>query len=104
MSMVCVVFFLDDSHAACVSVQYGYYTVRIIHLLHTIKTQHVKNKALVLLYLNTMYAPWYCCHSTQTQYHHEQSDTVIAQKGPLVTQTPDTIKTMGFISTLATHA
>lgn len=55
--MVCVVFFLDDSHAACVSVQYGYYTVRIIHLLHTIKTQHVKNKALVLLYLNTMYAP-----------------------------------------------
>lgn len=51
-----------------------------------------------------MYAPWYCSHSTQTQYHCEQSDTVIAQKGPLIAQTPDTIKTMGFIFTVATQA
>lgn len=73
--------------STCCMCQYSYYTVRITHILHIIKTQHVKNRALVLLYLNTMYDPWYCCHPTQTQYHHELRDTVIAQKGLPVAQT-----------------
>lgn len=59
-------------------------TQRVIHTLHTIKTQHVK-KVLVLPYLNTIYAPWYC--STQTQYHHQIRYTVIAQERLRVAQT-----------------
>lgn len=40
-------------------------------------------------------------HPTQTQYHHELRDTVIAQKGLI---SPDTIKSVGLISTVATHS
>lgn len=40
-------------------------------------------------------------YPTQTQYHHELKDTVIAQKGLIVARTQ--LQTIKLISTVATH-
>lgn len=60
---------VQKTHMLHVSM-YSTVTTQTVYTVHVYNTQHVQNRALVELLLNTSCVPCYCS-SSQTQFYHQ---------------------------------
>lgn len=75
----------DNLHAACVTLQYSYYTEGSFTYCTSLKHSMEKYNASFAIFKHNVSLMY--CSAPQTQHHHELRDILFAQKGLVLAQT-----------------